>query len=198
MKRILIPILGILGASVMAQPSPATAADFCACDQKTGSSSNRVRVTQSGPQGLCTVAEDVGMCSTQQLQVGQDSEVSRKVTKALGKVGLTMDPNEALVTGGTVEPENWTTEQAPEILTTLLGLSLAADVDRLDSIRTAIHDNIGKIWPVFSHPGRGGQSITAGDYQAEVGYGCLVMRDGTFVVRTRTPFAASDACSTDA
>lgn len=206
MKHILIPllgILGILGVTVMAHSKPASAAtDFCSCNQQSGNSSNKTRITQSGPAGICTVAEDVGggtnMCSTQQLQVSEDSEVSRKVAKALGKVGLAMDPNEALVTGGTVEPENWSKDQAPDILTTLLGLSLGSDADRLASVRTALQDNIGKLWPAFSKPGNPGQSITAGKYHAEVGYGCIVMRDGTFTVRTRTPFADTDACSTDA
>jgi hypothetical protein len=199
MKRLLFPLLGLLGVTLMAHASPAGAAGFCSCDQSSGGSTNRARISQSGPAGVCTVAEDVGsgtnMCSTQQLQVSEDSEVSRKVAKALGKVGLAMDPNEALVIGGTVDPQEWPKGDAPEILTTLLGLSLSSDVDRLDSVRTSLHDNIDKIWPTFKTPGAS-QSMALGRYHAEVAYGCISMRDGTFVVRTRTPFAEEESCST--
>jgi hypothetical protein len=183
----------ILGAIGMSHPhdAAAQAANFCSC--KSSGSGNYSYSSQSGPPGICTVAEDVSMCSTSQMQVGPGfrlHEVQRgPLARSLKSAGVEMEPEEALRIAGLTRPESWNPDQAPDILSVMLSLSLgAAAPDRLPSIRRALAEHATDIMKGFAGSAER-IGIRIGDYDAVVGYGFLELAQGTFKVRTRTPFA---------
>jgi hypothetical protein len=183
----------ILGAIGMNHPNDAAAqaANFCSC-QSSGSG-NYSYSSQSGPPGICTVAEDVSMCSTSQMQVGPGfrlHEVQRgPLARSLKSAGVEMEPDEALRIAGLIRPESWNPDQLPDVLSAMLALSLgAAAPDRLPSIRRALAEHAADVMPGFTKPSAR-MNVRIGDYDAVVGYGFLELAQGTFKVRTRTPFA---------
>jgi hypothetical protein len=111
------------------------------------------------------------------------------LARSLKSAGVGMEPEEALRIAGLTRPESWNPDQAPDVLSAMLALSLgAAAPDRLPSIRRALAEHAADIMKGFAGSAER-TGIRIGDYDAVVGYGFLELAQGSFMVRTRTPFA---------
>ncbi len=147
---------------------------------------------QSGPPGLCSITQDRGLNSNVQISDNPSPFLARrgeKLVQILKSAGIQLDPHKALQLAAETSPEHWPTHDIPDILGTLLGLSMASRPDQLKDLRLALENGLGAIQGPLTSPSHSPQTIMLGIYQAVIGYGCLEVTKGTLHVRASTPFA---------
>jgi hypothetical protein len=183
--------------------APAAEAGPCNCRSQGTAGTNRSFSYQSGPPGICSVAQDVGLCASNQIQIGKgwNPEAILRFRPGLGpdlaavlrEADVTLPAGDALRLAGLTPPEEYG-DRLPDVLTAVLGLSLGRQPERLAEIHAALAGNAAAVAKPFADP-RARATLRIGDYEAVVSYGCLEVSRGTFSARARTPFAMSpDAC----
>ena len=188
----------VLFALLGQEPGKANA-NTCQCrsDAMTGSRSYSY---QSGPAGICAVAQDQGFCAQAQLQGEGDRLLSRHprggdLREHLRRIGPEIDPETAMIMAATIPPEKWPTAQIPGVITTILAHVLGRYPERLAEIHVVLSRQAARIQAAISSP----DSKTTerlDEYEAVISYGCVELTKGTFHAQARTPFSkGSKDCS---
>ncbi|PWC39129.1 hypothetical protein [Azospirillum sp. TSO35-2] len=160
---------------------------------------NRSYVFQSGPPGICAVAQDHGFCAQAQIQWPvRASDPGRSnhggPAAALRRFGAGLALDDALDRAATTPPERWTAAEAPDIVAAILANVLWHRLDDLGAIYGALREQAGTVQTLLASTGTP-TTVELGTYHAIVGYGCIELSRGTFRVSARTPFADDGACA---
>lgn len=181
-------------------------ADTCQCRSDPRSnprsnpmSGNRSYVFQSGPPGICAVAQDRGFCAQAQIQRPvRPSDPGRfdygGPAAALRRLGARLALDEALDLAAKTPPERWTAAEAPDIVTAILANVLWLRLDELGEIYGTLREQAGTVQALLASTGTP-EPVELGPYRAVAGYGCIELSRGTFRALVRTPFAGEGACS---
>ena len=190
--KLSILVTGILAA--ISSPSGAISPNTCGCRNSSGNFSIS---TQSGPPGICSVAQADNICSFNQIQIGQDWSYEQNfrglrgqsLNAAVQAAGVSLPAGEALRIAALLPPEQYQ-DRLPDVLTVLLALSIGQEAGpgRLSTLHNLLAANQMAIAAAFTSP-VGDQSLPLGLYRAEIGYGRIEITQGSFSVRVQTPFS---------
>jgi len=154
---------------------------------------NRSYVFQSGPPGICAVAQDRGFCAQAQIQWPVRSDRGGPAA-VLRRFGASLAFDDALGLAAKTPPERWAANQAPDILAAILANVLWLRPDDLGEVYGALREQAGTVQALLASTGTP-KAVELGTYHAVVGYGCIELSRDTFRVSARTPFADEGACS---
>ncbi|HYF86012.1 MAG TPA: hypothetical protein VD964_06335 [Azospirillum sp.] len=157
--------------------------DACQCGSASMSGNHSI-IRQSGPPGVCTVAQDRGFCAVSQAQrptpnAGAGRAMDGRAVAALQRIGISLSPDAATEFVTTIPPEQWTVEQTPDLLVALLSSVLWQQPDALAAIHVALHKEAAQLHQAIVTPGAP-VSLNIDPFQASVGYGHLELSRGTF------------------
>ncbi|MDR6773656.1 hypothetical protein [Azospirillum sp. BE72] len=160
---------------------------------------NRSYVFQSGPPGICAVAQDRGFCAQAQIQWPVRSQGPGRSDRggpaaALRRFGASLALDDALALAAKTPPERWAANQAPDIIAAILANVLWLRPDDLGEVYGALREQAVTVQALLASTGTP-KAVKLGTYHAVVGYGCIELNRGMFRASARTPFADESACS---